>query len=326
MANKVFIIGGLGHVGLTLAAVLNKHYPVVCYDTNDRAFLEFFVSKKALFNEPGLNDLLKDSTIEAVQDQSKINDCRWIVITIGTTIDEYGNPRLKDIFEMIRQWIPYLTKDMTIVMRSTVYPGVSKKIEELLRRNNVQCPVAFCPERTAENKMIEELRLLPQIISSNSVKGLDEAAQLFSPTGVKLKYLNDTTSGELAKLFTNSYRYIHFAIANQMFMLSHKLGCDFYKIFDAMVYEYPRLASFPKPGFAAGYCLRKDTLQLTSWDYQQFSLGYDASIVNENLPLFIFRKIRDKFGDLSKMTIGLLGMAFKPDSDDIRDSLAFRMK
>ena len=324
--NKVFIIGGLGHVGLTLAAVLSKYFPVICYDINKDAISLFSKFNEATFYEPHLDEILKNRTIEVTQDRDKIKDCKWIVITIGTTIDEYGNPRLNNIFEMIKGWIPYLTEDMTIVMRSTVYPGVTKKIEKLLRQRGVKSLVTFCPERTAENKMIEELMILPQIISSNSKEGLEEAAKLFQPLKVKLKFLHDTTAGELAKLFTNSYRYIHFAIANEMFMLAHKMGCDFYSIYDAIVDEYPRMKSFPKPGFTAGYCLRKDTLQLTSWDYQQFSLGYDATIVNENLPLFLFRKIREKYGDLSESRVGLLGMAFKPDSDDIRDSLAFRMK
>src|SRR5512136_1258889 len=101
---KVFIIGGLGHVGLTLAAVLNKHYPVICYDINDRAILDFLTYKEASFDEPHLDELLKNSTIEVTQDQNKIKDCKWVVITIGTTVDEYGNPRFDDIFKMIKKW------------------------------------------------------------------------------------------------------------------------------------------------------------------------------------------------------------------------------
>lgn len=323
---KVFVIGGLGHIGLTLASILGKHYKILLMDSNEKARIEFIEEKKAIFFEPNINDLLKEnqSNIDLADNWEQIMDCDYVVITIGTHTDEYLNPVLSHVFNLFKNLKPYLS-NQTVILRSTMYPGMTKKIEKLFAGTNVK--IAFCPERVQSGNMVKELQSLPQIISANSKEALDSAKEFFAPIGVKQKILKDTTSGELAKMMTNAYRYIEFAIANQFFMMSSNVDCDFFEIFDAITDGYPRLKNLPKPGFSSGSCLRKDSLQLAAWhNGATFSLGYDASLVNESLPLWVFRRMRSKFGDLSNKTIGILGMAFKSDCDDIRDSLSYRMK
>lgn len=321
---KVFIIGGLGHIGLTFGAVLNKYYEVSLFDINKEAIDNFKLNNTASFYEFGLNDLLKNN--KKMNLSSNIEDAKnydYIVITIGTPIDEYLNPKLKDIFELCNDLSKILT-DQTIILRSTLYPGLTKKIEKIF---NERINVTFCPERVAGGTMVKELQELPQIISANNSIALSKARDLFIPLKIKIKELNNTTEAELAKLMINTYRYIQFAVVNQFFMMAQENNCDFYKISDAMMDEYPRMKNFAKPGFTAGYCLRKDSLQLASWQNgATFSLGYDASLINESLPLWVFRRMRVKFENISNKTIGLLGMAFKNDCDDIRDSLSYRMK
>jgi UDP-N-acetyl-D-mannosaminuronic acid dehydrogenase len=320
---NVAIIGGLGHIGLTLAAVMHDFYNIVLIDINREAVVKFNLKKEPSFYEPFLDDILKESVnIEATTDISRIVSCEYIVITIGTPVDEYLNPKISPLFKLFESMKEYFT-NQTIILRSTIHPGITKKIEKKYSTVNI----AFCPERIAGGRMIEELYKLPQIISGNNDKAIDSACEFFKPLGINLIILNNTTSGELAKLMTNAYRYIHFAISNQFFMLAQEAGCNFYDIYNAMTEEYPRMESFPKPFWTSGYCLRKDTIQLAAWkSTNTFSLGYDASIINEMLPLFVFRKIREKYSNIQDLTIGLLGMAFKAGVDDTRDSLAFRMK
>jgi len=323
---KVFIIGGLGHIGLTLAAVMSDHYKILLFDTNEKAKEMFINENKATFFEPNLYNLLlkNKNNIFISSSLEEVKTCDYVVVTIGTPIDEYLNPKLKQIFSLFKELQSMLT-NQTIILRSTVYPGTTKKIEKIFAKTNVK--IAFCPERVSGGKMIEEIQILPQIISANSLNAIESASDFFSPLKVKLKILYDSTSGELAKLMTNSYRYIHFAIANQFFMIAKEAECDFYKIYEAITDDYERMKSFPKPFWTSGYCLHKDTIQLASWNNPNtFSLGYDASIVNEYLPLYIFRKIREKFSPIENKTIGLLGMAFKANCDDTRDSLSYRMK
>ena len=323
---KIFICGGLGHIGLSLAAVISKFYLVKLFDLNNAARDKFNVECKASFYEPGINELLlknKDN-ISIVFSLEDACECDIIIVTLGTYIDEYLNPVLKHVFSLFKQLTNILT-NQTVIIRSTMYPGMTKKLEKLFIGSNVS--LAFCPERVQSGNMISELQTIPQIISANNEKALLSASEFFRPLGVKQKILNDTTAGELSKMMTNAYRYIDFAIANQFFEMSLNAECDFYQIHDAIVDEYPRLRHLAKPGFSSGSCIRKDSLQLASWyNKTTFSLGYDASLINEGLPLFIFRKMRDKFPNLVNMTIGLLGMAFKSNCDDIRDSLSYRMK
>jgi UDP-N-acetyl-D-mannosaminuronic acid dehydrogenase len=130
---------------------------------------------------------------------------------------------------------------------------------------------------------------------------------------------------ELAKLFTNTWRYIRFAIANQLFMIANDFGVDFERIRGAMAYDYPRAADLPGAGFAAGPCLLKDTMQLAAFNNNNFTLGHAAMMVNEGLPLYLVHRMEQRF-DLSALTVGILGMGFKAGSDDPRDSLSYKLK
>jgi UDP-N-acetyl-D-mannosaminuronic acid dehydrogenase len=129
---------------------------------------------------------------------------------------------------------------------------------------------------------------------------------------------------ELAKLFTNSWRYLTFAISNQFYVLAQTYGLDFYKIREAVVHNYPRMRGFAKAGFAAGPCLAKDTLQLAAFSSNQFFMGHAAMLINEGLPNFVVEQLRGC--DLRHKTVAILGLAFKADSDDTRESLACKLR
>jgi UDP-N-acetyl-D-mannosaminuronic acid dehydrogenase len=134
----------------------------------------------------------------------------------------------------------------------------------------------------------------------------------------------DPLEAELAKLFTNSWRYLNFAASNQFYMLAESYGLDFYRIYNAVTQEYPRMRSFARAGFAAGPCLLKDTLQLSAFSSNNFFLGHAAMLINEGLPNFIVTQLRTE--GLTKKTVAILGMAFKGDSDDNRSSLSYKLK
>jgi UDP-N-acetyl-D-mannosaminuronic acid dehydrogenase len=130
---------------------------------------------------------------------------------------------------------------------------------------------------------------------------------------------------ELAKLFTNTWRYIKFAAANQFYMIANDYGIDFDRVRHAITFDYPRAVDMPGPGFAAGPCLFKDTMQLAAFNNNNFTLGHASMMVNEGLPLYLVSKMEQKW-DLSVLRIGILGMAFKSESDDIRSSLSYKLK
>jgi UDP-N-acetyl-D-mannosaminuronic acid dehydrogenase len=210
-----------------------------------------------------------------------------------------------------------------LVLRSTLYPGITRLIQDRIHERKRKIHVAFCPERIAEGKAIEELTSLPQIISAFEPEALAMARQLFvriAPSLIELEPME----AELAKLFTNSWRYLNFAASNQFYMLAESYGLDFYRIYDAVTKEYPRMRSFARAGFAAGPCLLKDTLQLAAFSSNNFFLGHAAMLINEGLPNFIVMQLRP--AGLSNKTVAILGMAFKGESDDNRSSLSYKLK
>jgi UDP-N-acetyl-D-mannosaminuronic acid dehydrogenase len=213
--------------------------------------------------------------------------------------------------------------DSLLILRSTVYPGVTRIVYDRIQRTGRKIHLAFCPERIAEGKAMEELVKLPQIVAAFEPEAQERAAEFFrkiAPTIIELSPLE----AELAKLFTNSWRYLNFAISNQFYILAENYGLDFYRIYDAVTRDYPRMRSFARAGFAAGPCLLKDTLQLSAFSGNHFFMGHAAMLVNEGLPNFIVDSLRDD--NLPEKRVAILGMAFKGESDDIRDSLSYKLR
>jgi UDP-N-acetyl-D-mannosaminuronic acid dehydrogenase len=247
-----------------------------------------------------------------------------VVVVIGTPVDEHLNPTFHSMRKFFSGLAPYLVDGQCIILRSTVYPGTTEKIRDLVAKAGKDVSVAFCPERVAEGKAMEELSSLPQIVSGYDERGVSMAVELFGKIAKSIIRLSPLEA-ELTKIFANVWRYIQFATANQFFMIATDYGLDFYKIYDALTRDYPRMAGLPKSGFAAGPCLFKDTMQLAAATNNTFALGHAAMLINEGLPNFVVRHIKRKYG-LSGKRVGLLGMAFKADSDDPRESLSYKLR
>ena len=170
---------------------------------------------------------------------------------------------------------------------------------------------------------IKELKELPHIIAGLSDKAIEEAGKLFGMLSPKIIKIS-IGEAELVKLFSNAWRYIQFAVTNQFYEISSNFGVDYDKVRRAMMEGYGRAATLPTAGFAAGPCLLKDTMQLAAFSSNNFLLGHAAMMINEGLPNFIVEDLRKRY-ELSKTKVGILGMAFKADVDDIRDSLSFKL-
>jgi UDP-N-acetyl-D-mannosaminuronic acid dehydrogenase len=211
-----------------------------------------------------------------------------------------------------------------VILRSTVYPGTTSRLRRTLKRIVPGIEVCFACERILEGRALEELYTLPQIIAGEDEVAVAEVGALFRQLTSEI-IVTGCVEAELAKLFTNSWRYIEFATANQFYMIAEQYGANFYEIYEAMTFNYPRAKSFPRPGFAAGPCLFKDTMQLSAFSNNQFFLGHSAMLVNEGLPNFLLQMVKAKC-DLTEKIVGILGMAFKSESDDRRESLSYKLK
>lgn len=324
----ITVIGGCGHVGLPLSIMFaHKGMKVYALDIKEDV-IKTVNSGVVPFLDKNLDNYLKkvldSNNFLATDDDSFINQSEVVIIIIGTPVDEHLNPRFNDLLDVIKRYLKEFKDGQLLVLRSTVYPGTSKMINEMLIRNGLKIDIAFCPERIAQGYSVKELTSLPQIISSFTKSGLERSNKLFSLLTNDIIEV-EPMEAELAKLFTNAWRYINFAIANQFYMVANDFNLDFYRIHHAMTYKYPRLKGFAKAGFAAGPCLFKDTMQIASFYKNSFFLGHSAMLVNEGLPDYIVDRLKQKH-DLINTKVGILGMTFKADNDDIRESLSFKLK
>lgn len=280
------------------------------------------------FLESGADEALRRALdagcLEATTDVRSVAKAKAIVIIVGTPVDEYLNPSVTGFRRAIEEIVPHIAPDALVALRSTVYPGTTEWLGQRLAGEGREIDVAFCPERIVEGMALEELNVLPQIIGADSERARVRARALF---GRLVPTLVDTTSreAELAKLLTNTWRYMKFAIANYFFMVAHSAGVDYSNVLHAIRHEYPRAQDLPGPGFAAGPCLLKDTMQLAASTQHNFMLGHAAMAVNEGLPVYVVEQVARRT-TLSGRTVGVLGMAFKSESDDRRASLSYKLK
>lgn len=323
----VSIVGGLGHIGLPLAiALADKGLCVVAQDIDEKA-AKIVESGKLPFLEEGAEAVLQQvigKKLFTSLDPEVIGKSQFVVIVIGTPVDEHLNPSYTLFKEFFADMMPYIVDGQHIILRSTVFPGTTANVKNMLDEAGKRVHLSFCPERIAEGKAMEELYTLPQIVSAFDQESISEAEDLFRKLTDEIIVLQPTEA-EFAKLMTNTLRYIQFAAANQFYSLATQNGLDFYKIHHAVTHQYPRTANFPKAGFAAGPCLFKDTMQLATFSNNTFFLGHAAMLVNEGMPNFLIAELKKKY-PLREFTVGILGMAFKANSDDKRESLSYKLR
>jgi UDP-N-acetyl-D-mannosaminuronic acid dehydrogenase len=322
------IVGGGGHVGIPLVlAFAEAGFRVNVHDVN-RGVLETLQAGRLPFIEYGGDELLASALerkrLVFTSSPADISPTGPVIITIGTPIDEFLNPVRDVVQDCVDALLPHLTDGQLLVLRSTVFPGTTDWLHGYLQRKGRDLKVAFCPERMVQGHGIRELKETPQIISGTTPAAQEEAGKLFSAISPELVAVTPREA-EFAKLFNNAYRYIEFAAANQFYLIAKSAGLDYRRVLDAMKRNYPRARAMPSPGLAAGPCLMKDTMQLAAFAQNQFSLGNAAMLVNEGLVLHICDDLGRRY-DLSRMTVGLLGMAFKAEIDDTRASLSYKFK
>jgi UDP-N-acetyl-D-mannosaminuronic acid dehydrogenase len=324
----VVIIGGCGRVGLPLGvAQASRGLSVTLYDINADS-VEVVNSGRMPFHEEGaavpLARAVSEGRLRATTDAASVGTAENVIVIVGTPVDGHLNPDLAAVPAAIERCVDHLRDGQLLVLRSTVHPGVTALTERMLARLGRQVDVAFCPERIAEGKAMTELFDLPQLVAARTQSAGDRAEKLFRVLTDQIVRLRPEEA-ELAKLFTNTWRYIKFAAANQFWMMANDFGLDFETIRHAIRYDYPRAADMPGAGFAAGPCLLKDTMQLAAFNNNNFVLGHTAMLINEGLPLYLVSRLEERH-NLADLSVGILGMAFKAGSDDPRESLSYKLR
>ncbi len=323
------IVGGCGHVGLPLGlAFARKGHAVDLFDTWAERVAQVNQGRMP-FQEEGADELLAECVrkglVKATTDPVVLEDAGALIVTIGTPVDEYLDPSVRSFDQSMEDLLHRVRPGQLLVLRSTLFPGVTDRLARRLEAlGGADVDLAYCPERIVQGQSLRELEQLPQLVAGTTPRAAQRAAALFRLICPKVLFLRPVEA-ELAKLFCNAWRYINFAIANQFYVMAGHFEADFHKIYEALREDYPRMQSLARPGFAAGPCLLKDTMQLGAFNHGSFVLGQAAMMINEGLPYLVVQDAKRAY-PLAEMTVGILGMAFKPNSDDPRSSLSYKLR
>ena len=318
---NISIIGGLGHIGLPISCLFQVNDNNVTIIDTDKESIENTKNGKPSFYEPGLTDILNQALSKGLKitDEIKfLEESDFVFITIGTS------SRLEDkenFDKVINQVIKESKIGSKIILRSTVDFGTCKKILDNNLFQEKELILAYCPERIAEGKALEELQILPQIIGVDINQDFKIFEKLFDSIGAKSINVS-FQEAEFIKLFSNVYRYAEFSLINEFSNIAQKNEINFNKVFQLAKKEYPRLKNTPEPGFVGGPCLPKDTKTFINNFQLENSVINNLEETNSKYFQNIIRDINSKFNN---NIIIFLGITFKPDSDDLRGSISYNL-
>ena len=326
---------GLGRVGLPLASVFaSKGIDVIGIDINEER-LASIRSGKCPFYDPILQEnmdvscnsgkLTVESDLDKVKDRIDV-----IIVTVGTPTTLGNSVDYSQVYTALEEVCKVDLRNKIVVMRSTLPPRTTTDIIIPFIENKTgliagsDFHIAVCPERILEGQAVKEIQELPEIIGGINQVSNDIVTEVFRYINPNKKFSYTTTTGaELAKLFANIYRYIGFALSNEFAIWAEMFGENASNIINISNYEYPR-SNIPKPGFAGGPCLSKDGLFLDN-NTTFSSIVSTAWKVNESIPQHVINKIREVEGNLFGRNIGVLGISFKSNSDDLRNSPSVKL-
>ncbi len=271
---RICIVGGCGRMGLPLGIRLAESGARVALLDRDEQRVRAVQAGQMPHFEPAadrsLRTLVEQGNLRASSESKLPRDQDAVIVAIGTPIDEHFNPEPSVVLDCCRALLEQMSDGQLLMLRSTVLPGTTDRVAAEAIAHGRRINVAYCPDRTTEGNAFDELRSLPQIVAGTSAESASRAARIFESLQVPIVELSPLEA-ELGKLFTNSYRYITFAIANQLYGIAQRHGADFERIRGAITRDYPRMQGFPRAGLAAGPCLMKDTVQLASFDFVRLS-------------------------------------------------------
>ena len=326
---------GLGRVGLPLASVFaSKGIDVIGIDINEER-LASIRSGKCPFYDPILQEnmdvscnsgkLTVESDLDKVKDRIDV-----IIVTVGTPTTLGNSVDYSQVYTALEEVCKIDLRNKIVVMRSTLPPRTTTDIIIPFIENKTgliagsDFHIAVCPERILEGQAVKEIQELPEIIGGINQISNDIVTEVFRCINPNKKFSYTTTTGaELAKLFANIYRYIGFALSNEFAIWAEMFGENASDIIKISNYEYPR-SNIPKPGFAGGPCLSKDGLFLDN-NTTFSSIVSTAWKVNESIPQHVINKIREVEGNLFGRNVGILGISFKSNSDDLRNSPSVKL-
>jgi UDP-N-acetyl-D-mannosaminuronic acid dehydrogenase len=318
---------GCGRVGLPLALAFADNGLRVLGVDSDAELLATVRSRRMPFEEAGAQERLGRLDVTWSEHATDAGDADAIVLTLGTPSFSHIEIDMRDIRSVLDDLLAVLRPDHLVVLRSTIAPGTTDFVAGYLEKHRglvagSDIGVAHVPERIAAGRFFEEISTLPCIVGGIGERSGAAAAALFAPLGAPIVQTSPIEA-ELAKIWTNILRYALFALPNRLMMDAEQYGANVFEVIDLINRDYPR-GGMPLPGFTAGTCLRKD-FAFSEERSPAPGMLLAASRVHESVPLFVVEGLKRRMGTLSGRKVAVLGLAFKADTDDERDSLSHKL-
>jgi UDP-N-acetyl-D-mannosaminuronic acid dehydrogenase len=319
---------GLGRVGLPLALSFADRGARVLGVDHDPALLDSLRSGRMPWEESGTQAMLdrvwpsgRLELAERAADAAQADD---IVITIGTPSFSHVESDLSQVRAAVDDLLPLLRVGHALILRSTIAPGTTEFVAGYLEKQRglrvgEDVYVAHAPERIAAGRFVEELSTLPCIVGGVGEASTERAAETFSVFGAPI-VKTTPVQAELAKIWTNILRYTTFALPNLLMMDCDRYGANVFEVIELINRDYPR-GGIAMPGMTGGTCLRKD-FAFSEERSNAPGMLLAVSRVNESVPLFLVEGVKRRLGSLSSRKVAVLGLTFKRDTDDERDSLS----
>jgi len=327
-AERSIAVIGLGRVGLPLALCFADQGLRVLGVDNNRAILDSIRAGRMPFTETGTQKLLERvaasgrlELAERAADGAAADD---IVITIGTPSFSHLESDLTEVRAAVDDLLPLLRPGHALILRSTIAPGTTEFVAGYLEKRRglrvgEDVYVAHAPERIAAGRFLEEISTLPCIIGGVGESSTEHVAGTFSVLGAPI-VKTSPVQAELAKIWTNILRYATFALPNLLMMDCERYGANVFEVIDLINHDYPR-GGIATPGMTAGACLRKDFV-FSEERSNAPGMLLAVSRVNEAVPLFLVEGVKRRVGELASRKVAVLGLTFKRNTDDERDSLS----
>jgi UDP-N-acetyl-D-mannosaminuronic acid dehydrogenase len=318
---------GLGRVGLPLALCFADAGLTVLGVDKEADRLDAVRSGRMPFKEPGADELLARAELDLTAHAADAAQADAIILTVGTPMFSHIEIDMGDVRSVLDDLLPVLRKGQLIVLRSTVAPGTTDFVAGYLEKHRgfragEDIFVAHVPERIAANRFLEEIGTLPCIVGGVGDASTERAARLFEPLGAPI-VPTTPVQAELAKIWTNILRYTTFALPNLLMMDCERYDANVFDVIELVNRDYPR-GGIAAPGLTAGTCLRKD-FAFTEERSHAPSMLLGVSRVHESVPMFLVDGVKRRLGPLRERKVAVLGLAFKRDTDDERDSLSHKL-
>ena len=318
---------GLGRVGLPLALCFADAGLSVLGVDKEGDRLSAVRSGRMPFKEPGADELLSRVTLELSAHAADAAQADAIVLTLGTPSFSHIEIDMGAIRSVLDDLLPVLRAGQLLVLRSTVAPGTTDFVAGYLEKHRgfkvgEDIFVAHVPERIAADKFLDEIGTLPCIVGGVGEASGERAARLFEHLGAPITQTTPVQA-ELAKIWTNILRYATFALPNLLMMDCERYGANVFDVIELINRDYPR-GGIAAPGLTAGTCLRKD-FAFSEEKSTGPGMLLGVSRVHESVPLFLVDGVKRRLGSLRERRVAVLGLTFKRDSDDVRDSLSGKL-